>query len=128
MSKRQSKSWSEKYKDPRWQKKRLEIMERDEFACTLCGSGEKELSVHHGYYRQGADPWDYENETLWTLCGECHEFTTASIRALRRLIGTLKPKALMGAYGLLRGPMTKHNLAAAELPSFEEAIEGGWGA
>lgn len=65
--------YAEKLRDPRWQKKRLEIMQRDEFTCQACDSKEKTLNVHHCYYKKGADPWDYENESLVTLCEECHE-------------------------------------------------------
>lgn len=32
-----SKSYAEKFKDPRWQKKRLKIMERDNWKCCECG-------------------------------------------------------------------------------------------
>ncbi len=39
--------YSEKLKDPRWQKKRLEIFQRDEFHCQQCGDGENTLCVHY---------------------------------------------------------------------------------
>jgi hypothetical protein len=67
-------SYSDKLKDPRWQKKRLEIMEHDHFSCTSCGATDRTLNVHHGYYRKGTDPWDYDDRTLWTMCEDCHEF------------------------------------------------------
>ena len=66
-------SYVEKFKDPRWQKKRLEIMERDDFTCTICGNSEKTLNVHHGYYERGKQPWDYPDIALKTLCEDCHE-------------------------------------------------------
>ena len=71
MSKYQT--YAEKLKDPRWQKKRLEIMERDEFQCRYCRSKENTLHVHHRHYRKGAMPWDYEDHLLVTLCEECHQ-------------------------------------------------------
>jgi len=40
----------EKFKDPRWQKKRLEIMERDQWTCQDCGSTDRSLNVHHMRY------------------------------------------------------------------------------
>lgn len=58
---------------PEWQRKRLEIMERDGFACVNCKATDKTLNVHHGYYRKDAMPWDYDSETLVTLCEKCHE-------------------------------------------------------
>ena len=42
----------EKYKDPRWQKKRLKILERDKWACQLCDGKEKTLHIHHKFMKQ----------------------------------------------------------------------------
>lgn len=66
-------TYAEKLKDPRWQKKRLEILERDDFSCRSCGSDAKELHVHHLIYLKGKEPWEYKNEHLVTLCKKCHE-------------------------------------------------------
>lgn len=65
--------YSDKLKDPRWQRKRLKILERDDFKCQLCGDREAPLSVHHKYYKNNYDPWDYSDESLITLCEECHK-------------------------------------------------------
>jgi hypothetical protein len=66
------KNYSEKLKDPRWQKRRLEILSRSDFKCDSCESGEKTLHVHHGIYIKGREPWEYEDELLHVLCEECH--------------------------------------------------------
>jgi len=66
-------SYSDKLKDPRWQKKRLEIFERDKFTCRYCRSKEKTLNVHHIKYSKGRDPWEYDNDMLETLCEDCHD-------------------------------------------------------
>jgi 5-methylcytosine-specific restriction endonuclease McrA len=66
-------TYGEKLKSPKWQKKRLEILERDKFTCTNCGSKEKQLHVHHKVYIFNNEPWDYENEFFTTLCYGCHE-------------------------------------------------------
>lgn len=68
----EKKSYSEKLKNPRWQKKRLEIMKRDNFKCRLCGDTETTLNVHHLTYTNGNDPWEYDNKELITLCEHCH--------------------------------------------------------
>ncbi len=65
--------YAEKFRDPRWQRKRLEIMQRDEFKCLDCESAEKTLNVHHRYYAKDRDPWEYPDWCLQTLCEECHE-------------------------------------------------------
>jgi hypothetical protein len=66
-------TYSEKLRDPRWQKKRLEIFQRDEWRCQGCGDSESTLHIHHRRYIQGREPWDYEDKLLLTLCEECHE-------------------------------------------------------
>jgi carotenoid cleavage dioxygenase-like enzyme len=65
-------SYSEKLKDPRWQRKRLEIMQRDKFECQYCGDNQSQLAVHHRYYISKRQPWDYPDWALRTLCSDCH--------------------------------------------------------
>lgn len=65
--------YSQKLRDPKWQKKRLEIMQRDNFTCRKCGSKDKTLHVHHVEYHNGNDPWEYPDNYYLTLCFECHE-------------------------------------------------------
>lgn len=59
-------------KNPKWQRKRLEILNRDDFTCKLCGDKETELHIHHIEYSFGANPWEYENDKLITYCKHCH--------------------------------------------------------
>lgn len=60
--------------DPRWQKKRLEIMDRDNWECVDCGRNEETLNVHHLlYFDDIENPWEYENGHLLTLCKDCHK-------------------------------------------------------
>jgi hypothetical protein len=66
-------TYSEKLSNPRWQRKRLEIMDRDNWSCTKCCSSTRTLHVHHKKYIKGANPWDYEDHFLTTLCYICHE-------------------------------------------------------
>lgn len=64
-------SYSELLKDPRWQKKRLMIFERDRWQCQCCMESETTLHVHHNRY-VGKFPWDCPDEYLITLCEACH--------------------------------------------------------
>lgn len=66
-------TYSDKLKSPKWQKKRLEILSRDKFTCKLCKDTETQLHVHHKYYENGCDPWEYPNKALVTLCAHCHK-------------------------------------------------------
>lgn len=77
------KSYVEKLKDPRWQKMRLKVMERDGFRCAICGDDTKMLAAHHRWYGQIKDeetgnirnrhPWEYDIKDLVTICSDCHE-------------------------------------------------------
>ena len=69
------KAYSEKFKDPRWQKTRLEVLNRDQWRCRACGKGDKTLNVHHLFYSPDLidTPWECPNTHLMTLCDECHQ-------------------------------------------------------
>jgi len=69
----QIKTYAEKLQDPRWQKKRLDIMNRDKWRCFWCYNEKEQLHVHHIKYLPGREPWDYPDEMLITLCKSCHE-------------------------------------------------------
>jgi len=63
--------YSDKLRDPRWQKKRLEVMQRDDFTCLACGDKTTTLNVHHKYY--SGNPWEADMDGLETLCETCHK-------------------------------------------------------
>lgn len=69
-------TYSTKLRDPRWQKLRLEIFNRDEWKCRKCDDARTELQVHHRYYTTGARPWEYSPDALLTLCAPCHKEET----------------------------------------------------
>lgn len=66
------KTYGEKLEDPRWQRKRLKIFERDGWKCTLCNDERHALHVHHEKYEAGREPWEIEDVFLKTLCKYCH--------------------------------------------------------
>ncbi len=65
-------SYSKLLRDPRWQRRRLEIQDRDKWACRRCSSTTKTFNVHHLYYESGMKPWEYPEWSLVTLCEDCH--------------------------------------------------------
>ena len=67
-----STTYADKLLDPRWQKKRILILQRDNFTCQMCGDTKNTLHVHHKFYIQGAEPWHYDDYSLITLCKDCH--------------------------------------------------------
>lgn len=60
-------------KHPLWQKKRLEILQRDGWRCVACGDNGSQLSVHHAYYVTGRHCWEYPSFSLTSLCDDCHD-------------------------------------------------------
>lgn len=80
------KSYSEKLQDPRWQRKRLEIMDRDGYKCRECQSTEKTQTVRHAYYKKGCEPWEYPNESLQTVCMDCHKKRDEAEHRLLRVV------------------------------------------
>ena len=66
------KTYAEKLLDPRWQKKRLEVLDSSDFECEICGDSESTLHVHHKQYIKGREIWEYEREQLACLCKKCH--------------------------------------------------------
>ena len=96
-------TYYEKLKDPRWQRMRLEILERDNWTCLACLATEKTLHVHHGFYAKGVDPWDYPGGTLRTLCDECHQHEQDQLATAHRLLAELASNdGLFYAINLLR--------------------------
>ena len=81
------KSYYEQLKDPRWQKVRLEMLERWEWTCSVCQSKEKTLHVHHTYYEKGMAPWDYPQHSLKVLCEECHAGAEDDLTEMHRALG-----------------------------------------
>lgn len=85
------KTYAEKLRHPNWQKKRLQILDRDGFKCRVCSSADTTLHVHHLHYVRGRDPWDYGNASLITLCEGCHSYEHETIAdAESCIVGSLR--------------------------------------
>lgn len=96
-------TYKEKLQTEDWKIRRIMIIQKDKYACQICGklgydnclnivgikNGDEiklfdeplicpdeeslELNVHHKCYRKGREPWDYNDDELITLCPECHK-------------------------------------------------------
>lgn len=89
-------------KHPKWQEKRLLIMQRAGFRCEQCDTNEVTLNVHHTYYEKGKAPWEYPDESLHCLCEPCHEEADGLRLALLREIGQLTSSQAWEALGYMR--------------------------
>jgi hypothetical protein len=65
-------NYADKLQDPRWQKKRLKILERDKWSCQNCHKTIDTLCIHHYRYILKIKPWEYPDNLLTTLCEPCH--------------------------------------------------------
>lgn len=88
----------DKLKDPRWQKKRLKILERDNFSCQACGDDASTLHIHHRYYTKNTDPWDYSDKVLITLCQYCHEVESEAMKTVLTSISNTLRKYYLSAH------------------------------
>jgi hypothetical protein len=94
-------TYSEKLRDPRWQKKRLEILQRDDFTCQLCKDTKAELQIHHKEYITGREPWEYENENFITYCKHCHKVVENYKLIKCAVIAISKRKLENSSFGLI---------------------------
>lgn len=90
-----SEKYSDLLKDPRWQRLRLEVMQRDDFTCQSCKSKDKTLQVHHKKYVFNQKPWEYSTEELITYCEDCHSDIELYIKSINDIIrGTIGARKL----------------------------------
>lgn len=97
------KTYGELLKDPRWQRMRLEILERDEFRCQTCGDNKNTLHVHHRRYLKGHKPWEYDASDLVTLCEGCHSIVTDLMKVVQTSLGALDSIQLQYVLGFSVG-------------------------
>lgn len=93
-------TYPEKLRDPRWQKKRLEIFQRDNWRCTKCGATERSLQIHHLFYLSDMEPWEYDQTSLVTLCDNCHAKEQTRPKYEEHLLQALRMKNF-SAYEIL---------------------------
>lgn len=84
-----SEAYLAKLRDPRWQRKRLEILQRDDWTCQWCTAKDVTLNVHHLRYE--GEPWEVHANSLLTLCEDCHtQETNDKPRAEAELLYSLR--------------------------------------
>lgn len=76
-------TYKEQILSPNWQKKRLEILQRDGFRCQHCEDLDSPLHVHHTYYEYGKEIWEYDNDSMITLCESCHSEHTRATKHIK---------------------------------------------
>jgi hypothetical protein len=89
------------YRDPRWQKVRLRVFERDDWKCRKCGATGSNLQVHHKKY-EGTAPWETADRYLVTLCDACHERVTELQRETRDILAEVPVDQMAAVVDILR--------------------------
>ncbi len=97
-------SYGEKLRDPRWQRKRLEVFGDRDWKCFNCGATKKELHLHHNFYLKNMEPWEYDLNQLSVLCAGCHREITEVGKDLREALSFLRGiQATEKVVGLING-------------------------
>jgi hypothetical protein len=87
--------YKKQYTHPEWQKKRLQILERDNFTCQTCLNDNEVLHVHHKFYIPNKLIWDYNDEWFITLCGTCHENAHSVFDGVKNVMVSMNFKSLL---------------------------------
>ena len=45
--------YQDQLKTPMWQERRLYVLKRDDFTCTMCNQYGSQVHAHHNYYEKG---------------------------------------------------------------------------
>lgn len=115
-------TYSEQLKDPRWQKRRLEILNRDSFTCRQCECNYKPLHVHHLGYKKDGYLWEVHDDQLITFCEDCHKHITERYEYAQSLlrIFSIDHDLMLEAGRLLNAVLS---LSVPELAYWREIIE-----
>lgn len=105
-------TYSEKLKDPRWQKRRLKVMEYAHWRCQICGVKDRTLHCHHSYYTKGKEPWEYPDGAIICICEKCHRLIHPEKRISEDLV--MQPVSF-----------EKNRLRLAEIRKLLEGIGNG---
>lgn len=110
-------TYREKLRDPRWQRKRLEMLSAAEFSCESCCDSTTTLHVHHRRYIKGRDPWEYERHELSVLCEACHATEHEARADIESLFATACPLVMdyRSAVALIAGWFS------ASLPEWDQS-------
>ncbi len=82
-------TYSQKLRDPRWQRKSCDVKTLAEWKCDECGRADLNLQVHHKVYERGREPWDYPLENFQCLCEVCHEEVEDALQNMRQAFASV---------------------------------------
>jgi hypothetical protein len=92
-------SYTDLLRDPRWQRRRLEVLEKASWTCSECAENLRTLHVHHLRYIKGNSPWDYDDVDLAVLCDKCHDRWHRTMKDLEFSIARMPMAAMESLAG-----------------------------
>jgi len=115
-------TYAEKLRDPRWQKRRLELLQAADWTCQICLSKTDTLHVHHGCYRRNTEPWEYPDRVMHVYCDECHGMAQRLMEDVHEQLGGLGVTGLILVKNLFSNLHDAENLGEV-LDVIREALE-----
>lgn len=102
------------YRSQWWIETSKRIKARDHNTCQMCGRNDKPLSVHHLHYGENGS-LEVGDESLITLCEDCHKLQNTYRGLIDCLIQTLKEKLTdVELYAILCNAIEDYTLASDE--------------
>ena len=93
-------TYAQQLAHPLWQRRRLEMLQAANWACTSCGNDNEQLHVHHRQYFKGRMAWEYSDLELAVLCNSCHGTEHYDDEQLKRLL-SLVPLGMCPTFNAL---------------------------
>lgn len=122
-------TYADDLRHPKWQRKRLEVMQAAEWKCSSCNSENRTLHVHHRRYIRGRKPWEYDDADLISLCDECHTLfhrvddgykdleSSRKQAVLLKILGPNSELIRRGPFAFVRNPRKANECLVIHVPS-----------
>jgi hypothetical protein len=85
-------TYAEKLKEPEWRALKGRLLQERGCRCEGCGDTDSRLELHHGYYQRKLEPWQYDRDTLWLLCPDCHDEFQFRLEDIGKQIALIHPR------------------------------------
>lgn len=111
-------TYFELLKDPRWQRRRLELLQSANFGCQNCGDATSTLHVHHGAYLKDVKPWDYPDDMMHVVCETCHVEFTELQQQFMATLGRISPCYMVNLIHIMKAVTQEFDKETIEIATF----------
>lgn len=129
-------SYRRKLDTPQWRQFAAATKQRRGGGCQCCKRTDLGLHVHHIFYENGREPWEYGDDEVVVLCPPCHKEMHEQLKKFRKYVfGRMTPRILQIVNGSLAVAFEKyeplvfaHALAEfVSTPSMIQRYADAWG-